>query len=108
MVIKLIPPLWLSINVSKGPYSFCLNPHIGIFWTKQTFSKGAKGFSIPVSRKIVSFIDKQRFPNLEQLTIKSSIKKLEARRDWYLASADQINTIIAKKKRIDKDTSNHP
>ena len=46
MRLKLIPPFWLSINLNKGQYSHCLNPHIGFFWTKQTWDKGARGWML--------------------------------------------------------------
>lgn len=42
--IKLIGPFWLSINLNKYPYSYCANPHVGFFWSKQTWDKGAKGW----------------------------------------------------------------
>lgn len=44
--IKLFGPFWLSVNLNKHPYSYCGRPHIGLFWSKQTWDKGARGWLI--------------------------------------------------------------
>ncbi len=98
MIIPLVPPFWLSVNVSRGPYSFCLNPHIGLFWTKQRYDKGASGVFVPVPRIFVSFIDKYRFPKTKDITIASSVEEIENRRDWYLASAKELDKLLERKK----------
>ena len=101
MQVRLISPFWISVNVSKGPYSFCLNPHIGLFWTKQSWDKGARGITISVSRSVVAWIDKIRFPNQQSLNIKSSFEDLELREKWYLSSAKEITKIIEKKRTLE-------
>jgi len=76
--VPLFYPFWISINLNKYPYSYCANPHIGLFWTKQTCEKGAKGlmihfpehwkiWNIELSLKKLEFRERLRQQSLERL-----------------------------------------